>query len=217
MDALVRSAGSTRIPAEFIGLARQLRRDAAVADRAYNHALRPIVGELERRLDRKPSLREGHAIDLVRRWQNVEHPFRLALKIDAPARGHLHIEDLIFGGVSGRESHWEPDNVDRGLGVMLVHCDTVAGLLIEARPIITLALHAIGRWFERSRNPTRDHLLNDVRSIVFSREPADVTVPGGRWLGSIEPAHDRAGERFKVRAFRTFIDADMLKDELAEA
>lgn len=151
------------VPAEHRGLAREVMRRAEEADGPYIAAVKAIVAPIEARLARKPTVREAMAVDAVRAWSAIPHPFRLAFSADATKRGALLVEDVVIGAMIERKSSWT--EWENGVAVILTRLETGggAGATMTARPIATLSLFALSRWFQRSGTRLIEDLLDDVR------------------------------------------------------
>ena len=78
LDRDVSPRRSSRVPAEFVGLARAFRNRVDAADRAIRPALRAVARPLEQRLTRHPMLRAEHLVDAEREWRRrMPAEFRL--------------------------------------------------------------------------------------------------------------------------------------------
>ncbi len=117
-----------RIPAEFLGLARQLRERVQHADDAVNAELAHIVAPLQRRLARKPALRPDTAIDAARSWQRMTagEQFRLAFDATTDDKQALVITEVRVNGIRLLDHQWNRPEWESGVGIVQVKLTTTA-------------------------------------------------------------------------------------------
>jgi hypothetical protein len=204
------------IAAEFRGLARQWRRQVDAADIAYIADLKRISNQMQARLARKPVLRPGMLIDIERAIRTLSHPYRLAVNITNPQKGHISITDYVVGSSHDRESSWGADaEWEKTVVVLRLDLSTSkVGVDIKTTPLASISGHAIVRWYERSGSRDPVMLLCDIAYILFAKEPDRVATPTGAWLGPVVNGYVKVNDenrRMIIRTARTYIHADMLE------
>jgi hypothetical protein len=204
------------VAAEFKGLARSFRQRVEAAEHTYDQAMiAKVIKPLRVRLARKPSLRNGTAVDIARALESMANPFRLSGNIEVVKRGHLRITEMVIGTAKDREDHWEEDNWDHTVSILRIVLTTVGGIDVKTAPIVTISGHAIARWFERTGSRDQSKLLADIAMILDSKHPDHASASNGLWLGPIVNAYvDIEGEtrRLIIRNVRTYVSADMIDE-----
>jgi hypothetical protein len=202
-----------RVPAEFVGLARQFRREVMEDDRLVDAALARIATPLRRRLAKKPGLRPAMGHDTARAWTTLMPPtFRFDMATEL-GRSCLSISELRLTGSRWRSGGWAND--EPGVSVLLLSLGTGTGkVAVEVRPVATLGLHALARRYQRGEG--RDH-PDIMRDLAYLATPpagsADAVATGsGFWLGGVVWADDDCGRRIRLRSVRTFIAAEQVPD-----
>jgi hypothetical protein len=205
-----------RIPAEFLGLARQLRERVQHADDAVNAELAHIVAPLQRRLARKPALRPDTAIDAARSWQRMTagEQFRLAFDATTDDKQALVITEVRVNGIRLLDHQWNRPEWESGVGIVQVKLTTSCKLKLTVTPLVVLSLHAMGRWFERSGRRDYCSLLRDIVPLLAATATDRISANNGDWLGSVTVAHgDQGGRNFVVRSVRTFVPTPILASQ----
>jgi hypothetical protein len=182
------------ITAEARGLARALHNRVIASDLAYDKARQLIFKPLYERLRRKPTVRSEMALEILRAFRAIDTPFRLGDVYTEPrSKGHLFLGDILItaavaqGGWSDA-SYWE-----NNICISLVNLTAGSGdLRMTNDIIITVSMHAIARWYQRTGLRDDARLITDLEALFVSgvaanaSSPTDdirVPVPGGAWLG----------------------------------
>jgi hypothetical protein len=204
------AASTSRVPVEFLGLARQFRNAVAVEDRAVEAALDAIAEPLRDRLRRKPALRRETPLGALRQFaETVPATFSVGRSRVAYARTEFAISEHRITSSWLHDDSWCNDARERGLSVCSLTFAVTKGKLIRRwTPIATVSLHALARRIER--NVERDHtaLVRDLAVLVESDEASErVDAPsGGHWLGGVIRATTNTEEkRVKLRNVRTWL------------
>jgi hypothetical protein len=201
-----------RVPAEFIGRARDLRRRLvaieAVAEPAMHHALAP----LQRRLQRHPVIRTDTLIDAIRAWHALPAFGRIRSSIDTSDRRRPVFAEVRVVGGKYRGIGWAQGDFEEAIAVVLIVAQ-VAGhnMVLTSTPVITASLHAVARRFERSR-VTEEAAITELGQLALDNyarvapEGGEFRLPvkDGAWLGHM--IEGRLGE--VVISLRTFLDTD---------
>jgi hypothetical protein len=206
-----------RIPAEFLGMARQLRRDVQVADAIFNVAVPKITDALRDRLRvRRPTSKSMSqmARDVVTSWHaTIPSRFRLEFDSAASARSVEVVEARVGG------SRWSTYGLfedERGISVNIVVLRTVArDVSVVIHPVANVSLHALARRFQRGENSSVEAVLRDLGALA--EPPAGsvdaVATSDGVWLGEITDANDtgQPGRTVRLRSVRSFVGGESLE------
>jgi hypothetical protein len=204
------SATSSRVPVEFIGMARVFRNQVAIEDKQIDAALNAITPPLCERLRKHPKLRPEMPMSCIRAWaETVPAVFRVGRARVAVVRTEFAIREVRISTSWLHNDDWNNDERERGLSVCeLVFAVHKAKLIARWTPVACISLHALARRIERSAE--RDHaaLTRDLALLVEAREAQveRVNTPGGFWLGAvIEAMHDQEGKGVTLRNVRTWL------------
>ncbi|MBN9509759.1 MAG: hypothetical protein J0I21_11695 [Alphaproteobacteria bacterium] len=174
--------------------------------------LAAIAAPLILRARRSPIPRQVLLDEAARLWPMRGSGIgRLALDIDLGKR-RLAITELRVGTGRTRWPGWAPNVSEPDLIVRRLHLNVAEHVLdIGHTTLARIALHALGRWFERARPADDAVLLRDLTVLAdadaLRGEFRLATPSGGVWIGAIAWLADRA-EWFA--AVRTYLDADAL-------
>jgi hypothetical protein len=205
------TAASTRVPAEFIGLARQFRTAVRAEDKAADIVLAAIKTPLRERLRRHPKLRTEQVFGTERVWREcMPDQFRLGPIIIRRERCAVGVGERRITTSWITDERWGAD-ADREPGVSV--CSLMM-LAVDRKvaetwaPIATVSMHALGRWFERTGLREHDALIEALGVLVPAREAERVESAGGFWLGGVINAmDDGAGKGCRIRNVRTWLAA----------
>jgi hypothetical protein len=202
------------VPREFVGRAREYRRTIIAAEAEYLRVRDAIVRPLESRLERRHiKFRQQSLIDVARRLRAVNLPGRLDFSVDL-VKGRLAISDYRVGACSWVQPEWLND--DRQPGCLVTELRTRAddqGLLIDGRPLLSVSLHALARWYQRSRGAVlTDDLVALLQATRQDRGAADgpgmrVLVGSAAWLCMAMPmtVDGKGDQRFPVTHVSTYL------------
>jgi len=207
----------SQVPVEFVGLARQFRREADREEAANTAALTPIIGPINRRLRRYPKrqLRDGDFRRLADAWESLPRDYRLAFRANTDPRGRRGlILDVRVHAITMLSDQWEPDATEPSIA-LTTHCLEVP--LVRkpaAQTIASISLHALARRYERGGDRSHHLILDDLRSIVRANvndeeahptdQPFRIQTPRGIWVGTttgVELSNGKPTVQFVVRTF----------------
>lgn len=146
------------VPAQYLGLARDLRRRLASADAAIQPAMRRLLMPIQRRLERHPVVRKETLIDAAREWRALPAFGRVYCLVDtsdrrAPVFADLRIEPAEYRGLG-----W--DRSKPGLAVSLIEASVANTAMALCRTTITVvSLHCLARRFQRAMPGRGDEAL----------------------------------------------------------
>ena len=130
------------IPREYVGLARQFRQAVNVAFDESREPLLRLMIPVMRRLERKPTLRSGKEIDLVREWRdNIPSPHRLRFEQLRDQDGCLIVDEIKLDSIELRFEQW--DSWEPGVSISRIRLTTNGRMKFEAMPIVVISLHAL--------------------------------------------------------------------------
>jgi hypothetical protein len=197
------------VPREFAGLARGLRRNVDVADGVWMQEIKQLTTPLLKRLKRKPTLRNDAAIDLARNWSEIPNPFRLMMNADTDGK-HIQIAECGIGISQGKRELWETFENTRC--IKIVSLDTRLRMeMVSTYSLATISLHAIARWYQRTRSRDTTKLLHDLKQIIGCDDPEKVVLEdGSEWRGIITPAIDGHERQVIVRTVRTYLSHEQI-------
>jgi hypothetical protein len=127
-------------------------------------------------------------IDVARQLRAIVLPGQLHFSVDI-GKGRLAVSDYRVGACSWLQPDWLND--DRQPGVLITELRTRAddqGLLLDGVPIANVSLHAVARWYQRSRGAVlTDDLLALLQATRQDRGAGEgpgmrVLTGGGAWL-----------------------------------
>jgi len=215
---IVRIGDVSRVPREFIGRARDLRRRLNEADARIETAVNRVMTPLLRRLDRRPALRPAMLIDAERHWRGIVPAFgRLEMEVDGNnLRSPCFVELRVVCGES-RYADWSDNGLEPGVLVAWYSVE-VAERAFESRlvSLASVSLHALARRYQRGQDTTEAAIFADLAALArdfraVTSPRFTVAVPGGVWVG--ESVNVDAAQ---ILAVRTYYDADCDASALAE-
>jgi hypothetical protein len=207
------------LPVEYVGLARQLRRNliaaGAASKAAIDNVLAPLIGELARRgTMRVPTISAS-----MRAWR-LEVPAEHRVAFNVTMRGgRAHLRELLFLASQSNKPTWEPDSWEDGIVLTALRVMLAAPrkMTMEERDLSTFSLHAIGRRFQRGENAsdrTADAVKRDVAALA-AHDPdtmpaGDFSIPisGGWWCGQIVTIEGK-----RALSVRTYFDRASVPDD----
>lgn len=202
---------ASRIPREFVGKARDLRRVLSAEDAVVWKEMSRITvpfASVGRGTVPRPAMLERAAIA----WQErVPKAGRLGLTIKR-TRTTLVIDELRLVSADARFAEWDEDVREPGFSVSATRLE-VAPPRFRFDPVILagVSLHAVARWFQRSFTCTHAALLSDLRVLALAATDERLAAGGafevpagdGRWSGVVMSNMEDAAARFL--AARTFV------------
>jgi hypothetical protein len=205
-------AAERRVPSEFVGRARQFRQAVLAADTAIAAGLPGLLGPLQARLNRKPTLRPAMVVDLIRRWPEVI-PDRYCLARNASVdKNALTISEVRIAASHLHNPAWDGQDWEHGISVAKLNSTTGHGQLrLTVTPVASVSLHALARRYQRSIQ--RDHaaVIRDLKALARHPQSGKVFTDTGCWCGRVVTTrHEVDGEPRPLRllAIRTFIGND---------
>ena len=209
---------STVIPREFVGRGRQFRAKIDAEDSKVQPVITSILSPLRQRLQRggSPAFRPDTLITASRRYERELPAFgRLSLSIERTRSELVIVESRCSAGrfhhKSWFEGAMEPDILISQIKVIA----RTGHFEISAKPLASVALHTLSRWFQRNFDTSESTLRADLREIV--RHHADIVRPGkgrffiaagdGHWRGSVESTLI-SSKTLKLLCVRSFVPGD---------
>jgi hypothetical protein len=205
------SPASSRVPVEFIGLARQFRTVVQAEDRAVDRAQNLIAAPLRERLRKHPRLRPETPMGVLRAWaETVPTTLRIGRLHVACVRTEFAISEHRISSSWPYNDEWNNDERERGVSVCtFVFAVRKGKLTMRWTPVACVSLHALARRIERGTE--RDHaaLTRDLSVLVETDEKAErVSTRDGYWQGGVgEAMNDHDGKGVKLRNVRTWLAA----------
>jgi hypothetical protein len=202
---------TSRVPVEFIGRARDLRRrlgDSAL----YRGAVDALVAPILARAKRHPVPRPETLVEAARAWRDrVPAAGRLTLDLRL-ARRSLTVHELRAVTGSLRMIDWGED-ADLEPGIATCTIDFLARshlVKLDTQILAIASLHALARRLQRGRDTADAAVMEEMRALAAaSSGPVDtearVAGSGGEWVGD-RRAVRRHGEVVRILCVRTFLD-----------
>ena len=207
-------AAASRVPFEFVGLARQFRSAVKLVDVEMEAALDLITRPLLVRLRRKPTLRVETLPVIAEQYRTlVPARFRIGKTDGAKNKGDFAVTETWLCAGWLHDDEWgAADDVPREPGVSIckftlsVH---KGRLQRHWAPLCNVSLHALARRIERHQDRTSDALVRDITVLAAAGEDGDrVDSDRGFWLGGTIDAGNRdTGRTIRIRSVRTWIGA----------
>jgi len=205
-------ARSEPVPREFVGRARDLRRRLGIADLQVGPGLTQALQPLQRRLDRRATLRADLLTDAERRWREAVPSFGRLVMVAArqDRRAPVFCELRAMAGKFRFES-W-PTGYEPGLILVLTLVELQCrALLTRQLNVAVVSLHALARRYQRGQDTTEAAIFSDLADLApYARTPDALggtafalPVHGGAWCGERVVVRDDL-----VLAVRTYLDAD---------
>jgi hypothetical protein len=194
-----------RVPAQFVGLARDLRNRILKSSARTDAIAEALISPLRRKPGFTPMPRHRLLASIPRKWRQMADLGRLNL-IAEFERGVLRISELrvVADGVTISDEGWAED--EPGLAVALYDLIISPPRFSERmRPIAVLGLHALARRYQRSLDRTDAGVLANIRPLANGglaaiKTPGEFSIQapgGGRWVSSVQPGD-------KILLIRTF-------------
>jgi hypothetical protein len=204
------AASSSRVGAEFTGLARMFRSAVKAEDKQVDVALAMITTPLRARLRRHPRLRPEAPMGTLRTWaESMPTSFRLGHPRIAHHKTEFAIAEHRLSASWISDRSWGDDAPqERGVSICKLTFAAQRGKLVKTwQPLATVSLHALGRWFERSGERDQSALVRDLALLIAASDEAEkIDTPGGFWLGAVINAVDDVAKKgVKLRNVRTWI------------
>jgi hypothetical protein len=202
-----------RVPAEFVGLARQFRRSVLGTDLVVDKALVLIAGQLGYLTGRRRGFRPGYVPDLGATWSRLVLAglsFEREVKRD---RGGVMVSELRITGSRWRNTSWHvrADDWEDGVSLTVLAVSTFSGKVdVVIRPLAAVSLHALARRYERGAGRADADILRDLHAIADWPDGADrIAVGHGFWRGaSVRAVDDNQRQAIDMLAVRTFLAAE---------
>lgn len=204
---------NTRVPAEFIGLARAFRNEVRAADVAMDKALDAICKPLHERLKRNPKLRAAMLPEFARRYTELI-PVRFRIGEVGGTRHKTEfavIETRLCVSWMINDRWSDPDAREQGITLCKFTLAVHRGRLARHwAPLVNVSLHALGRRLERGHERSHEALTRDLVVLADAGDDGErVNTSDGFWLGSMVNANNtNTGGVIRIRNVRTWLDAD---------
>ena len=193
---------ASRVPVEFIGLARLLRDRIAAEDRPSGEGMGRLTEDVRSRIRRGNPVPRAVALSgLAHGWRHKLPPLsRLGLEIDLNARRKtIVIRESRLTSSGYRDQGWDEDATEIGLIINLIQV-RVGPSDYEFRffTLSHISLHALARRFQRGLDVGEAAILRDLKALgeatLTDGAAGDdfvVPVPGGRWVGGVQAVRNR--------------------------
>jgi hypothetical protein len=202
---------TARVPAEFVGIARQFRTEVRATDEAMEQALDIVTAPLRARLARHPKLRIAMLADTARRYAELTPArFRIGKLEAATHKTDIALRETRLVSLLS-DDHWsDPTGREQGLSICTFVLSVHKGQLRQRWvPLVAVSLHALARRVERHRDRSHEALERDLAYLAGADEADErVDAEGGFWLGEVVAAKTDDGYALRIRNVRTWIGAD---------
>ena len=204
---------NTRVPAEFIGLARAFRNEVRATDIQMDKALATICKPLKARLARTTKLRAAMLPDFGRSYQqSIPERYRIGTITAARDRVEFAITETRLVVSWLIDDAWNnPGAREQGVTICKFTLYVRGGKLRQYwTPLCNVSLHAIGRRLERGCDRSSEALTRDLARLAEAGDDGErVDTEGGFWLGSMTNASNSGtGNVIRIRNVRTWFDND---------
>ena len=202
-----------RVPFEFLGQAREFWMELAAYSEQPIKTLTRLLQTIERKV--RPgtnTIRPELCVSFAREWKlSRDDTYRLNLSINFK-KGIFNSNEDFIGPILHEDDHWN----QRELTFCIWRVIVVSGKTTMSQPIVTISLHAMARWLERS-----GHKVNEVKedlkplmNAYANRQTMAKTSEGGLWIGAYDkvsiPVIDKSFIRDPVLNIRTFLSGPMV-------
>jgi hypothetical protein len=198
----------TRVPPEYTGRARVFRDRVREADEVMDRVLASIAAPLNARLKRHPRLRHELIAAAVKLYYGlVPAVYRLGTVEVTPSRDDFAVREVRVTATWMHSPMWAgADPIEPGVALCNFAFAMRGRKMTETwTPIALISLHALSRWFERTRCVEHGMLLRDLTTLIGAGVDGDrVPTPDGCWRGSVGPMFDVHGVRTGARSVRTW-------------
>jgi hypothetical protein len=204
-----------RVPAEFIGLARQFRRQVLAVDPEVDRGLSLIAGQLGCLLGRLRGFRPGYVPDLGATWSRLV-PAGLSFEREVKrGRDGVMASEVRITGSRWRNDAWHggADDWEDGVSLTALAVSTYSGKVkVVIRPLAAVSLHALARRYQRGAGRADAAIVRDLQVIADWPDGADSIAAGnGFWRGaSVRATDDNQQAAIDMLAVRTFLAAEQL-------
>lgn len=201
------SPDAPRVPVEYLGRARALRRRLGAVAPLVRDDVRGILRPLMLRNEgggRLPYITMGEA---AAAWRALPQRFGQIGRDAARVSGGFDLTMIEMAASAWSFPEWR-SAVERGISIrrILVRVRR-GGADLDVRTIASVGLHALARRYQRTRAADDDAVLADLAALAEHASEEDefrCTVPTGEWIGNLAAAGGRP-----VLLARTFADHDM--------
>jgi hypothetical protein len=207
---------ASRVPAQFVGLARQFRDRVSIEDIPAGGLVTELAGRAMARFKRNSIPRLDMITGIASEWRDRMPQFsRLRLQADLDRRRKsLRIFELRLTCSEYQDPSW--DHSERGVILYLFGLE-IAPFLYNFSSSTTgiVSMHALARRMERSADTDDESVKNDLRALALAHrdlaEQGDraefrVPVPGGVWRGAVRDVRNALrGDTDRALAVRTFV------------
>jgi len=204
---------ATRVPVQFIGLARAFRSRVKAVDVEMDVALVPITAPLRARLKRHPNLRAEMIAGFSRSYRmTIPATYRIGSIEGARHGREFAMRETRLSASWITDDAWDADHREQGLSICRFTLAVQDGRLRQVwTPVVSISLHALARRFERGRDRSSAAVLADMERLASPADEADERVPtaDGHWIGDVITAGDGgAGRTLRLRSIRTWLPSD---------
>lgn len=208
---------SSRVPAEYLGLARQFRREILHDDALLNAELPRIKRGVRKGLRGRPhTMKTMKAVARIaaKGFDSVPARFRVLVSADV-SRTQIQICECRITASSLHDEAWDATEP----GISLVGCRlraTIHDVQHRFVPITTISFHALARRFERDPYREFEDVIADLALLVVAPKTGKLAIEtgGGFFLGETIKSDDEhhPGKQLRMNSVRTFVSKDQVRD-----
>lgn len=202
-------APGTRVPNEFLGLARDFCRAVAREDLLLARQIKTYRDPIIERLHTYGRLHPSQITPLLNRWQKVI-PRAFALRTETQRQPPTIAEARICSDRWARED-WTQDEPGCTICAIVFSIEGLA-LHLDVNRLALVGLHSIARWFERAGCRDRQSLIEDMMPLALAGDHSEgeVKCRHGVWRGESVPLEHGDNPRWAWRV-GTFIGRDIIR------
>jgi hypothetical protein len=207
MPQLALAPAASHVPAEFVGLARQLWQRVAAEARIVNPAQRRLIETLEG-LKPRPGFRQRPLRPTLRAvldgWRALPSTARLAFKLRQEG-DDFELVEIRATPAKMRMADWVESEL--ALGIRLTEVRFQRRVLdIKRRPLGDACLHALARRYQRGADRSDAAILSDLMALAEAFPAAapaggDFRVPVGHGFWKGELVQYGGGPHLAARTF----------------
>jgi hypothetical protein len=167
-----------RVPAEFIGKARQFcLKHAQTSDFFHNFAR-----HFFKKMSLSYKMRPERFIDLNRQFRSCP---KLLLEVKSSnSKKHTLFSCSYITYTNLTDDKWAENEVERNL---VIERFSIANKEVIFDASTSIGLHALARWFERAPDVSEGALIENLKALCSIKEATTrnlVAVDGGLWIGT---------------------------------
>ncbi|HEU0218941.1 MAG TPA: hypothetical protein VFQ90_19955 [Stellaceae bacterium] len=203
-------ATSPVVPAEFIGQARRLRTNIALAEIAAEQVMKRVwtLVRVTANRHRQPPAAAA------RLWQRQMPDTGRITRTVEYSRTSLRIDEARLSPTKIRFDNWQGEGMEPSIAI--VRFELIADTRqtsIDTYALCEFSLHSVARRFQRGVGDDAD-VLADIAAMAAQRDTLlanggefDVAVGDGRWVGAIVETPSPNGRMESILCIRSYLPA----------